>query len=1371
MFSADTPSHTHSLRPKRTRQAAGSDDSIKLPQAKRKRSALRRDTFEPLTEASINEVAGREQVDARVNGHPVEGRGVVTAASAQSKELAIRNGKKTDKRADRGTGGLLLASNEIYSVSQLPSLPDQIRSCPNIPYTCVLSSEYGYALALTHTEAVIWPYNSVSTTPPSRDVITFKLPKDFLAAAAIDPLLLATFTARSVGGEPGLVVVSPKLGKVIYWDTITNASTTIPGQTSNGAQGSIPGMMSGETVQELASAEPAGFLLTFSHGRVAHLSVRDQMGRPAIGIQFLRKSANGASGGLFGSIRNVFGGDRRKGTPLIRSGAASKGQRTIVLVTEDAELEVWQTTNNSGSSMAASMSFREALSEALVSRLQQEQSISQAHYNVLDFEIASSRHEVARPGQSTTIPLIVLLSLPTADSARYFIAEITVTPSESTIKALHRVTSYSVPVQEPTSWKPRLIISQQRPLAFLVFEAAVVMLSLARIQESPSSQLLMERQALPDAFQDCIRFQEDAIYRVLGCMYEEHDQNPACLLAVQGYGMVRLSSHLKQAEEIDVDEDEERILAKTKLEQAVFYGTIKQNPLDLQSASLDRFEAQEVRAAAQAISLEILTSSAKHLPRGGPSIDMQMKVRAKALDDLIHYLMKYVPGLVSRDARYQLLWNAEKLAAAQAIWKVQEEIQRRYPVKDRELTYLEFTLRALHETRQKYPDAAKGEKDRVRHWLLNSVDRVHHLLSELVDCFREFPDMAIVDPKVVGEYYGEALDLWIAAYSAALKFREDNAPHYGLEDDTFEDGVLVGGFPATVGPPWTSLAQPLKYAQTLPYDVCDFLKVWWGHDQGDVKSKKRSMPVDEDGKPYDAPPRSLLDSLATKLPREVEIFNRLVTEEMITAVTHVEALQGDSDDRRADIASIKAEKRPRMVATIEKFAPYNMDGAIRLAEHLKDPGLLVGLTEQYLQSLALEGGVHPDRANKILLKIEQIQDHTETYYDRFGEGWSYANFSRMIENGELGSLLATAQSDTKKQDFLTWFMKKGQKRGQAIGKLSWINDVVGEGNYARAAKALANVAEAQEDDLSNQTIEFSLAKLSNLAALEDQGRSTQGQEPVVTTYDRMMEIAGIQERVTMHVDAAVGAAIDEKAAEELAVSNFTDRVVAKSPGLRKLLRSTLRSIIGRQPLQPEALVDLLTLIDPVEFNGFDGAEDPDVLGNEFALALQVVELSDLPEQHKEALRYVIWRRAMIRDDWTILNDTRNKDDSAVETSMHASALFRTLTSVLSEAQRPTGSRLAMADLQHQLISPTQILALDGVFPLILQERFVGDDKDKDSIRKDLEKEQKLLKTFVDKAQLELHWSGLLAAAERSARGEIESGKDGEAGSEGSMERP
>src|SRR4051812_25870298 len=109
MFSPD-PARAQSLRPKRNRQTAGTDDTIKLPQAKRKRSALRRDTFEPLAEASLNEVAGREKIEEKSNGH--------STPPTQSVEVTIR-GKKPEKRSERsaaGSAALTLSNNDFYTV-------------------------------------------------------------------------------------------------------------------------------------------------------------------------------------------------------------------------------------------------------------------------------------------------------------------------------------------------------------------------------------------------------------------------------------------------------------------------------------------------------------------------------------------------------------------------------------------------------------------------------------------------------------------------------------------------------------------------------------------------------------------------------------------------------------------------------------------------------------------------------------------------------------------------------------------------------------------------------------------------------------------------------------------------------------------------------------------------------------------------------------------------------------------------------------------------------------------------------------------------------------------------------------------------------
>lgn len=109
MFSPEVapPSHGHSLRPKRSRRT-GSDDSIKLPRAKRRRSALRRDTFEPLSDLSPNEVAVSTNRNISTNGHLPEDKSEHDVAVPAPKELTFRAAKKPEKRADRGSGTMTL---------------------------------------------------------------------------------------------------------------------------------------------------------------------------------------------------------------------------------------------------------------------------------------------------------------------------------------------------------------------------------------------------------------------------------------------------------------------------------------------------------------------------------------------------------------------------------------------------------------------------------------------------------------------------------------------------------------------------------------------------------------------------------------------------------------------------------------------------------------------------------------------------------------------------------------------------------------------------------------------------------------------------------------------------------------------------------------------------------------------------------------------------------------------------------------------------------------------------------------------------------------------------------------------------------------
>lgn len=572
-------SSSHLLRSKRNR-TSGHDDSIKLPATKKRRSALRRDTFEPLTESSLNEIAGRSNADTGTNGAPVEPAQKPPRSASQTRELTLRGGKKTEKRPERGAGLLTLSTNDFYTVSQLPALPDQIRALPTVSYSCVISPENDYILALTHTDALVWSYNAGASTPTSRELFNFKLP--FPPAVTEDPLPLAAFTSKSASGEPGIVVVSPKWGKVVYWETLSSATSYAPTQSANGVQGSVPGMQHGDYVIELVSAEPAGFILSFKKGRVAQLTIRDQVGRPGIGVQFMSKHNMGTvKGGIFGSIRNAFVGTQRHGTAMVRPGKIARAQREVIVCTKDGEIEFWTNNLVTGNHLSRTVSIKDQLLAGLETHIAQDATQRPIQFKIVDFCLATtpSSHSLIRRDDTDSSSITMLVALSSQAKSIYYLVEATVAEDTAYIRVVHPIKCYTDDVADDNDFRPRICIPYSSATAFVVFEKAIVIMSVAKISESPSSQLLGEKSALPTLFQDCIRLQDNTIYRVINFAAEGNDAAPSCVLAIQGFGIMRVVSHLANDEEVEVEDVVAQLGAKARIEDAIFFGTKLANPL------------------------------------------------------------------------------------------------------------------------------------------------------------------------------------------------------------------------------------------------------------------------------------------------------------------------------------------------------------------------------------------------------------------------------------------------------------------------------------------------------------------------------------------------------------------------------------------------------------------------------------------------------------------------------------------------------------------------------------------------------------------------------------------------------------------------
>jgi nuclear pore complex protein Nup133 len=243
-------------------------------------------------------------------------------------------------------------------------------------------SDSGYALSLTQTHAIVWPYAAHISSP---ETFTFAIPQP--SKHKTDSLPLGSLVSASASStEPGLVIVIPTTGKITYWESIASAATLNLKLQRNGVDLTIPGMLSGEKVIQILNAESAGFMLAFSSGRIAYMTVRDGQGRPAITVQFLRSGNGTANTGIFGSLRNALSSSSWHGDiAAIRAGRQEKiGERNVVVATKKGKLQSWNMHRGGHTSLVAESEGRETIVLAIKEAIPAFNSLFTETFELLD---------------------------------------------------------------------------------------------------------------------------------------------------------------------------------------------------------------------------------------------------------------------------------------------------------------------------------------------------------------------------------------------------------------------------------------------------------------------------------------------------------------------------------------------------------------------------------------------------------------------------------------------------------------------------------------------------------------------------------------------------------------------------------------------------------------------------------------------------------------------------------------------------------------------------------------------------------------------------------------------------------------------------
>lgn len=1089
---------------------------------------------------------------------------------------------------------------------------------------------------MTPSHAIIWAYSISPSSSSSADIFTLSIPDSCRGDRGAIPYGVLLSTATS--GAPGLLVVVPATGKIIYWENVSSAgSFGIPRQKQNGLQGSIPGLLSGEHAVDIVNGEPSGVLVTLSSGRVAHVSIRDSQGKPAVMVHFLQNRAKQNNGGILGGIKNVLGGGFwRKDVAATKAGEShQRGQRDIIIATLSGHVEIWDTHWNSGSFLKEQFDVKKDVCKAIGPDGMD--GADEKDVTIEDVGLATAEHTNGLHtlrGDSWSLFLVVAPSR-NLDSKGLYVVHIDLSRFETRIISTRPVDLRNIPTTL-RGCKPKLLVPRTGDTAFIVLGQSVILMSLASPGESPSSQLLINSAQQLPIFQDSINFRTEREYEILGTDVEDQRGDgscPACLAMVRGFGIIRITALPRSRTENGFEDA--TVTAKDKLEQAVFYGSMLGNPLNLVGQGGLDFPAQEIEEAAVEICRELLRSKSKFIPTAAISLDQNLRFRAKALDDLASFLMKQGNPL-NHMAWWELLWGAEKLAAQRAMWKIEEGCRRELGKKSTFLAHVIGLMSGKFKTKyEAYGDA----DDPVRHWFLYDTYQMEHAVPWIYNAAKSQKGSSSRQEQRMPEQILKASDFSLAILETAFRYRDENASRYGLDEDLFEDGILIAGY-ENLPEFWTS--QRMSYAETsnlldLQLDSC----------------RAYVQRMDLTSEP---PDNQIVKEVARNSAAQIRVLGQMHCE-------RIRWLSAQGDPRLIDEGdAIEQSHVKQRKWQIFKLAGIGQLGdAISLAEKFRDMGVLVELMielqdETECQNLPqILSKKSPDLAGN---EAGEIGRKLLYYFENFGEAWSNTFFTRQISMGHSGMLLALKSF----QPFVTQFLRKSP----AYSRLSWINDVIGENDYDSAAKTLKNVVVERESDIWCHHVELSLAKLTRLASRETDKTDTTSSQDDIRWLENRTEVDAIQEAIYAQTLPILQGAIDQKAEIELAIEHFGRIVTEDRASLQEVLCDVLAGVVSKRVIAPDQLVDLLTLMDSSQ-------SDNEFWGQEFFMALRVVQFSDYRLQdpmYHSALQKLVWRRCMIRDNWEARGKADGTFGNEVEASVHDTALFRTLTLCLRESMWP-----------------------------------------------------------------------------------------------------
>jgi nuclear pore complex protein Nup133 len=1172
-----------------------------------------------------------------MNGHAHTGvaksarklSGVFRDATPQhvDSELVVRGGKKsTVKRATRGDGAQLLTQNANYTVKSLPSTPRALKRA-GVEFRGSLATHTGQALAVTREQAYVWEYGSHAPVTNPR---IFDLP---FPARDSEPVPFGALVTNGMTSDTGLVLISATTGQVVFHESIERAASMgLFQERKPGVEGTIAHLFTGEHVSNITSADSAGFIITFTSGRIAQLTLRDIQGKPRIEAQFLRENTPEKTSWT-ATFKGLLGaGAWNLDVAAVHTRALGpRGQMQVIAATETGVCKVWNLDWSGRADHRGNIDFRDEFAREIKAT----QSVETHGYidqiALMDFAIVEHAQEnagsqVLTIGTDRPVDLLVLIRTGPPDFQQYFLVETSLTGTRPEVKQVIPIAARQGSTAVTST--PKLLLPKPEHTAYVVFEDSIVLVNVSQAVSDPEAQLHDESYIQPENFEDAVYLRQNKDLSFLGAAAEESKSGQASLIAfVQGAGLVKFSAH-----DSGNSPELSQVSVKSKIEQAVFYGMLQDNVLDLAYHTLGSLSKDDVEQAALAISAEILKSETPFIPTPPTSVEANLARRAQALNALATYL-RQTHSPLSKSTMWKLLWDAEKIAAGQNLWQDFEKHLAAATSKGKKQPTLLHEISSFLQDFAPFevPDNASPD-DRVRAMFVSRLAYIDKFLVWaylIVDSVKNQKQKSQED---LLRLLSEADDVWLGTLETAYKFRTENAQFYGINPESLLEGVL-----------------------TDPNDYQGLDEFWTSSDSM-LKEilKMTALSRTSAEEVYETPETEASAAFAKRMAAENPQFVVLICKTYQERINWTRSRGSKNYEEKADmLRDVYDQQRHDHIRALSGIGQTH--SAMMLAEKYRDMDTLTEIIVAETQYLIDQSSTAVVEERTIIdNELEDMTARVSRYFNRFKDDWANAFFNEGFSGDQAG--LTLTQGQIRWENYLSRYLRADPSRA----KICWINDITSSDDYRHASKVLAESAIQQEDQLWSKKVELSMAKLSMLAAEESSpDHDTQGATRAANVLESELQIVDVQEKLYRHMLPEVLHALDERAELELAMERFGQGV--KGFGmLSQLLEGSFAKLLPHRGLEFEELIDALTLIDQVRTSN----PDTDIHGEEFYLALVALNAAapELPTAIFEMLMQLIWKRAFLTTDWASINKSSNSKRGGIdiEDLLAQTATYQTL---------------------------------------------------------------------------------------------------------------